>query len=614
MEAVAALGVAAAAFQFFDAGAKVLVLCKQIRDSEKGTTEANHEREHHIDVLKNICSNLRYEIPPGTADREIMMETRDECVKIGKEMLRLLNSFKPSSQSWCLCFRAAYRAMRGDKKIRDLQARLAASQTNFHTAVSVETLNGVEDLLKLQGKINDSLRIMLNEIREARIESARNHERTHEQVAELAISSSAAHDTTQTQLHNIQQDQQVLQTATQSVQTTLTGAEVTAKRDAVLKSLKYEIFDRQQSIKPPSPGTFEWIFDDSPPREGGPEQDEHARSREHMRGQFARWLRSDDETTFWISGKAGSGKSSLMTFIRDDPRTKNALSTRAGGQKLYEFYFYFWRPGSALQKSIYGLLRSLLFQLAGAKRAVFDLILSMRSTPYNGWTTTALLDALRRSLDAFQGDRVFLMVDGLDEFDGEYTELLDLLLQWRNRSYIKMCLANRPETAILVKLGALPTIRLQDLNDSDISKYVRDELEPYCALPETLVRELIFRAEGVFLWAVLVVNSMITGCLDNDDAATLQSRLHDTPTELNALFAQLLSGVHKRHQEPLSLCLFHLNEENSWGECLFQGRVCLIAASLPLCQDINSTDDFLDACTRTSATLVAQWKGLIEIK
>ena len=42
MEAVAALGVAAAAFQFFDAAAKALVLCKQIRDSEKGTTDANY--------------------------------------------------------------------------------------------------------------------------------------------------------------------------------------------------------------------------------------------------------------------------------------------------------------------------------------------------------------------------------------------------------------------------------------------------------------------------------------------------------------------------------------------------------------------------------------------
>jgi hypothetical protein len=53
-----------------------------------------------------------------------------------------------------------------------------------------------------------------------------------------------------------------------------------------------------------------------------------------MRGKFARWLRSN-EPLFWISGKAGSGKSSLMSLIKDDSRTNRALSTWAEGQKVY---------------------------------------------------------------------------------------------------------------------------------------------------------------------------------------------------------------------------------------------------------------------------------------
>jgi hypothetical protein len=104
-EAFAAFGVAAAAFQFFELAIKVVKLCKQIRDSEKGATEANEEREDHIGKLKDICGMLRHEIPPGTADRDDTIKSRDECIKIGKEMLRLLNSFKPSSRSWLLCLR-----------------------------------------------------------------------------------------------------------------------------------------------------------------------------------------------------------------------------------------------------------------------------------------------------------------------------------------------------------------------------------------------------------------------------------------------------------------------------------------------------------------------------
>jgi hypothetical protein len=492
MEAVAALGVAAAAFQFFDAAAKALVLCKQIRDSEKGTTDANHEREHHVDELKKICAELRPDLL--ATDRQIA-KTRDECIKIGDELHKLLNSFKPSSRSRWLCLRAAFRVLGSSKKIKDLQDRLAESQKLFHAAVSVETLNVVLGLQGDRTKSHETLRKeIVDELRKGRAESAQNHKKTHDQLTELQ--------------HDTQRDQLVSQKATETLQTALVGAEVTAKRKEVLHSLEYaEMFNRQQAIKPPASGTFEWIFDDSPPK-ADLEQDEHAR----LRGKFARWLRSDDQPIFWVSGKAGSGKSSLMSFVQNDLRTRDALSTWSGGQELHEFYFYFWRPGSALQKSIHGLLRSLLFQLAGAKREVVDLILSIRPRTYNGWTTTSLLAALRLSLDAFQNDRIFFMVDGLDEFDGEYVDLLDLLLEWRNKSYIKTCLASRPETAIMNKLESFPTLRLQDLNHEDISKFVWEKLGRYEArLTTALIDEIIRRAEGVFLWAVLVAKSMNDG-------------------------------------------------------------------------------------------------------
>lgn len=106
----------------------------------------------------------------------------------------------------------------------------------------------------------------------------------------------------------------------------LDSAEVTAKHKEVMDSLWYpEIFDRQQTIKPPSGGTFRWIFDESPPK-ADPKQDEDTQLQAHMRGKFSRWLRND-EPLFWISGKAGSGKSSLMSLIQDDSRTTQALST-----------------------------------------------------------------------------------------------------------------------------------------------------------------------------------------------------------------------------------------------------------------------------------------------
>jgi ABC-type polar amino acid transport system ATPase subunit len=40
---------------------------------------------------------------------------------------------------------------------------------------------------------------------------------------------------------------------------------------------------------------------------------------------FVHWLASSDDI-FWITGKAGCGKSTLMKLIDDDPRTKEGLN------------------------------------------------------------------------------------------------------------------------------------------------------------------------------------------------------------------------------------------------------------------------------------------------
>jgi hypothetical protein len=679
MEAVSAVGVAAATVQFLDFGIKALVLCKQIRDN--GSTEANQKLEHHVEELKKIYNELQQGVNLPAANRQIT-RTRQECVSVGDELLKLLNNVKISSRSKNLAtVKATFLAMKGKREIEKIQNKLEDSQKRFLAAVSVDTRNSVERLLEEQGKSNDTIRdVLVPEVRKGRAESTKNHLKTQKEVSELKTlsstahhktqsqlrdiqqsqqasqkvtdsmqtalsrnhlairkgvaelndSCSVAHDTTHSQLRDIHQDQQSSQTATNSTHTSLSkdlvkfgtgigeqlsGAEVTAKRKEVMESLRYpEIFNRQQTIKPPSIGTFEWIFDDSPPKKD-PKQNERNQSWDDMRGRFSRWLRSE-ESLFWIAGKAGSGKSSLMAFIQDDPRTKAILSTWARGHDLYTFTFYFWRPGSALQKSIPGLLRSLLYQLASAKPPIVDIIMSVKSATYNDWTTKSLLAALQKSLTAFREDRVFLMIDGLDEYEDLYDELLDTVLGYQNNSHIKTCLASRPETAILAKLRSFPTLRLQDLNWRDISKFVWDRLRPYeDALTEKLITQLIYRAEGVFLWAALVVKSMISGCLAGDDSATLLSRLNTTPRELVALFRQLLSSVEEVHQESLCLCLFHLKfKEVYWrGYADLVRSVGLITASLPECQEVSSPEEFISACTRTSSQLVARWKGLVEI-
>jgi hypothetical protein len=529
--------------------------------------------------------------------------------------------------------KAAFRVMKGKRRIEVLQNKLSEAQRRFLAAVSMETKNDVARLLEEQGKINDTMQnTILPELLKTHASSTSGHAKTHKKLEDTGIASSSAHKTTHSMLANVQRDQKASGKQISTMQSALSGeiaqiearadktfstAQTTTNHKAFLDSLWYaEIFDRQQTIKAPSFDTFEWIFDDSVlPEDLFELQYEPDRMREMMRGSFARWLR-DDERLFWISGKVGSGKCSLMSLIQDDPRTEQALAGWAQGRRLHTFSFYFWRPGSPLQKRIHGLLRSLLYQLAKAKPAVVNLISSIRPVTQSDWTTKSLITAFRCALPAFCEDRVFLMVDGLDEYEDQYTDLLDLLLECQQMEFIKLCIASRPETAILTKLNTFPSLRLQDLNAKDIDVFVRGKLGLHTDLiTNDLISDLVYRADGVFLWAVLVTNSMVSGVTDGDDVETLRKRLHATPSEINALFSQLLGKLDEVHYDTLKICFFHLDERKWSCRPLVRCSVGLITASLLASRAIaTTTTEFVALCVKNSERLVSLCKGLVEIQ
>jgi hypothetical protein len=55
---------------------------------------------------------------------------------------------------------------------------------------------------------------------------------------------------------------------------------------------------------------------------------------------LADWLRQDSGV-YWISGKAGSGKSTFMKYLYRDPRFKESLKLWAGDYRLIVADFYF---------------------------------------------------------------------------------------------------------------------------------------------------------------------------------------------------------------------------------------------------------------------------------
>lgn len=99
------------------------------------------------------------------------------------------------------------------------------------------------------------------------------------------------------------------------------------KDQELLLSLWFDsISIRHETLPKAHVDTFSWIFTGSTP--------DHAHQI-----RFVEWLRGS-HSIYWIQGKAGSGKSTLMKFLGQHPETLRNLGYWAGCQDLIMARFF----------------------------------------------------------------------------------------------------------------------------------------------------------------------------------------------------------------------------------------------------------------------------------
>lgn len=632
-EPLTILSIAAATAQFIDFGLKTLALCKQIRDSTTDQVQLHTELQADIKRLGDIRKGVTLDNCP----RELKDTTRD-CSSVAKELEDLLLEIQGIAKTKRLgALRAALRALKDQRKIEKLQIKLEKCQHRFHAAIGVDTREQVLQLLKGQGKLDQSIeQVLLPEVRRMQQESSKAHATTHSKLVLLQSGQQASKDAILESQGKICNEFSKANADTISKLTVLEGsqrassdaakddqgkirqemhgrfndAEASGFHESFMESLKYpDMFARYQSIRAPAPTTYEWILAACDPNDLTHE-DYSAKNRE-ARGSFRRWLEGKGHI-FWINGKAGSGKSSLMSFIEDDRRTQQALKTWAGDRPLHTISAFFWRAGSALQKSFVGMLQSLLYQLCQKKPAVVESITTNDpSTRYhNAWNETKLLRALGWALACYQDECIFCMIDGLDEHEGQYTKLLDALFRLQHISGMKLCVSSRPEPAICNRLNAHPSLRLQDLNYGDIKTFVENEFAGRgVSFGSELVHSVAWRAEGIFLWAVLACRSLVSGHDARDDEAMLQLRLKAIPADLRELFRHMFSDLDANYRSHLSVYFRLLKWASIADRRISVALVTVIMHQSPF----ESLKEFRGACRIWQDRIVAQCNGLVEI-
>jgi predicted transcriptional regulator len=308
--------------------------------------------------------------------------------------------------------------------------------------------------------------------------------------------------------------------------------------------------------------TFEWVFRDT-------------------KGEFKKWLKGD-RGIFWVNGKAGSGKSTLMKFLAGHPRTRSLLLPWAGNTPLVIVDFYFWYLGSALQKSEEGLLRSMLFQILRRCPELIHIASPRRwrdsSEVHDSWSLRELRIAMKNIAswespktsaqvhrDVKPVPRLCLFIDGLDEYKADHLGLIQLLKAISAAATIKICVSSRPWNVFTKAFGDLQEqIVLEDLTRADIVSYVHDNLRASHVDDakdidvQYLANNIAARARGVFLWVYLVVQSLREGISEGDSMRLLRERLAQLPSDLGSYFNLILSRVHPIYKRSRTMTALYM--------------------------------------------------------
>lgn len=314
-----------------------------------------------------------------------------------------------------------------------------------------------------------------------------------------------------------------------------------SKEQAILKSLCFEYMTvRHSRIVDAHAKTFDWIFEATYLHFTDP----------RSQIKFVEWLHSS-RGIYWVSGKPSSGKSTLMKYLSENWRTSGELKLWARGSTLVTASFYFWNAGTAMQKSQQGLLQSILFEVLNQCP---DMIPSICPELWEklgrGHITSAWsLKSLSSSFELLKAQtsiskKYCFFIDGLDEYEGDHFDLIDILKDLALSPIIKLCLSSRPWNYFEDAFGKDVDYKLylQDLTREDIYLYAQSRLEVHIVPGQNdmhyqhLISEIANRAQGVFLWVFLVVQSLREGLANGDNISILEIRLRSLPTDLELFF------------------------------------------------------------------------------
>ncbi|KAK0707260.1 hypothetical protein B0H67DRAFT_555992 [Lasiosphaeris hirsuta] len=637
MEPLTALSIATAVCQFVQFAGSLISTTSEVFRSAQGASADNLHLDDIYSKLHTLSGTLENHaaivIPPekevpGRSDRvpsqkklaaeaarqraaalvQLSADSKADCA----ELLGLLQKLTVSGDKHKLwrSVKVGLRTVWDASKITALETRLERTQR----AISVHLTVILSDQVSALDKHLKTLRIENSRLH---LDQASKMDKVSQGIADLKLDLQSTHaprhDDGITQRDFIPPD--VAERITSSLASIISVELDVSAEQAVLRSLNFEQRPfREDNIANAYESTFQWIYQDDSP--------------------FRKWLQSE-QGIFWVSGKAGSGKSTLIKLIIHDPRTERLLAEWAPNGFATASH-YFWSTGTDMQKSQKGLLQTLLYDIfqscpelmssACPKRWADSRKLGVKGT--NPWTTLELTAALNRVAAADKVSRKFcFFIDGLDEYNGDHLDLCELMQSLSLSKNLKLCISSRPWNVFEDAFGRDSKFYMQDLTRDDIFRYASGRLRshPRWSLldlgeyaQQNFIDEIRERAEGVFLWVFLVTKSLRDGLTNEDTIKDLHKRLEMLPTDLGHLFQHMLNKVdplyHERMARTLLVALFSLEplQVDFYTYVDEEERNEDYAIRLPV--KPRSSEDLKKQRSQTERRINARSQGLLEVR
>ncbi|KAI0112085.1 hypothetical protein GGR51DRAFT_507943 [Nemania sp. FL0031] len=316
---------------------------------------------------------------------------------------------------------------------------------------------------------------------------------------------------------------------------TLSGLQASETEDLLkekedcLRSLIFEnINTRRQNIDDALLNTCDWLLNATEFKEWW--------NREHL---------STHNGVLWIKGKPGAGKSTLMKHILH-------YCEKTLDDHLIIAYFFNAR-GGILEKTPLGMFRSFVYQLLTRDDALFQIFiedyrekLRIHDEGRWQWEQSELKEFIRSKVvePQPQSKPLLLFVDALDECNEEHVRDVVSFLESLSVKAIqvgvklRICLSSRHYPRVSMRKTLEITVERREEHGEDIDTYVGEKL---LIDNRDIKRQVREKAEGIFMWVILVVAILNKACDEGrDNHDTIRKTLEEVPGDLEGVFNSLL--------------------------------------------------------------------------